>query len=666
MAGCKTVGQVSAPSKRVTEVRLFSKSEGEPPVGSIVVPQGQEIGPLPVPLRLRLPSSVSQLVTGSLYVAVVDSQTGQPSAIVAATAPPTLAQLRLTKAVGSRSVKIGDLVRYTLTIENIGATNVSNAVVVDTPPAGFSFVEGSMSVVDRDGAFTLTGSYPLRIGGIDIDAGQTATVVYLLRVGAGVRPGTHRNRARVTDESGEPISNDSTAQVSLDSDPLLDDSLIFGTVFDDRDQDGWQDRADLRDVKVQGGFAPGVYIANSTTIDRGQGPQPLSDASAPLLHGVVIGAISARQSDADPIDQHRVVIRQRLSSPQFTDDFVLTSAEGIAVRMRADGSTTTDKSGEAAKGLNAAAPAVHRSVSAVEGGYEVAYTISNEGVDERGIPGVRLATVEGLLIETDQFGRYHLADVHGGDWGRGRNFLLKLDPATLPAGSEITTENPRVRRVTPGIPVRFDFGVKLAVAHIKGGEQKLELELGHVIFAPNSAVVLDAFLPAITQVATKVNEYGGGEISIVADADNEALAFARASAVRDALLPLVEADAKAGLSVVLRTNVDDPHSMVAGVSASGNLLGTVLFDTDKSAIRPEFDALLDAIAKRLEMLGGGVVVLVGHTDVRASHAYNTALGLRRATAVQQALAQRLSPQVRAKVRVETSSDVTAPVGTERK
>ena len=68
---------------------------------------------------------------------------------------------------------------------------------------------------------------------------------------------------------------------------------------------------------------------------------------------------------------------------------------------------------------------------------------------------------------------------------------------------------------------------------------------------------------------------------------------------------------------------------------------------DKSAIRPEFEALLDAVAQRLDAMGGGVVVLVGHT------------------AVQQALAKRLSPEVRAKVRVEASSDPTAPVGTER-
>ena len=576
------------------------------------------------------------------------------------------AQLRIVKTVGVRNVAIGDLVRYTLTVENVGVTNVTGAIVVDTPPAGFSYVEGSMSVADRDGAFTLESTYPLRIGGLDIDVGGQATIVYLLRVGAGVRPGVHQNQAVAVDDSDDPISNVATAEVTLDNDPLLDDSLIFGTVFDDRDGDGWQDRADLGGVKVQGGFAPGAYVPDSTTIDRGDDPKPLADASAPMLHGIDVGAIPARQSEADPVAAHRVTIRQRLTSADFTDDFVLTSAQGVTVRMDAAGNTMVERSGEAAKGLNAAEPTVERVVSAVDGGYEVAYVISNKGIDERGIPGVRIASVEGLLIETDQYGRYHLTDVWGGDWGHGRNFLLKVDPATLPPGTMFTTENPRVRRVTPGIPVRFDFGVKLPVQVLEGGERKVELELGEVIFAPGSAEVREAYLPAIKKMAERVDEYRGGEVVITADGDSDGLAFARAAAVRDALQKLVDPEAQAGLNVVLRTQVNDPHSLVAGVGAGGPLLGTVLFDTDKSAIRPEFAGLLDAVAQRLEQLGGGVVAIVGHTDVRGSHAYNAALGLRRATAVQQALAQRLSPEVRAKVRVEASSDPTAPVGTERK
>ena len=36
-----------------------------------------------------------------------------------------------------------------------------------------------------------------------------------------------------------------------------------------------------------------------------------------------------------------------------------------------------------------------------------------------------------------------------------------MQTATLPPGSRFTTPNPLVRRITPGLPVRFDFGVQL-------------------------------------------------------------------------------------------------------------------------------------------------------------------------------------------------------------
>ena len=81
--------------------------------------------------------------------------------------------------------------------------------------------------------------------------------------------------------------------------------------------------------------------------------------------------------------------------------------------------------------------------------------------DEPGIPGVRLATVEGLLIETDRHGRYHVAAIEIENASRGANFILKLDPQTLPAGAEVISGNPRVLRVTQSLMSSIDFAVKL-------------------------------------------------------------------------------------------------------------------------------------------------------------------------------------------------------------
>jgi fimbrial isopeptide formation D2 family protein/uncharacterized repeat protein (TIGR01451 family) len=426
-------------------------------------------------------------------------------------------ELRIAKVAAVREVHIGDLVRYTLTVQNLGNGRLRNGTIVDTAPAGFTYVAGSLAVDDEDDVGTAEGFSPVRFGGLDIAGGGTATLVYLMRVGAGVRPGVHENQAQAfSPTSGEPISNVARARVEVVADPLVDDSLIFGTVFNDCNGDGEQDPP-----------------------------------------------------------------------------------------------------------------------------------------DERGIPGVRIVSVEGLVAETDRYGRYHLAGIPGGAWERGRNFILKVDPATLAEGAQFTTDNPLVRRVTPGVPVRFDWGVKRCVV------EQAELQLGEVLFAPGSAQIPPEHLPAIEQMAATVREHGGGEVVIAADGEGEALALARAQAVREALMTRLDAASTQALVISLRTDVTRPATWIAGLAEGGPLLGTVLFDTDEATIRPEFDGLLDQIAQVLTQSQGGVVTIVGHTDVRASRDYNAALGLRRAQAVQAALAKRLSPEVQAKVRVEANADPAA-------
>ena len=77
---------------------------------------------------------------------------------------------------------------------------------------------------------------------------------------------------------------------------------------------------------------------------------------------------------------------------------------------------------------------------------------------EPGLPAVRLATVNGVLITTDDQGRYHVPCAAIPDAAIGSNFLLKLDPRTLPQGYKVTTENPRDVRVTRGKATELNFG----------------------------------------------------------------------------------------------------------------------------------------------------------------------------------------------------------------
>ncbi len=336
---------------------------------------------------------------------------------VAVTVAGQQAVLRLTKVAAKRTAQIGDLVRYTVTIDNVGEVDANGATLLDTLPPGFTFVSGGFAVQDADNDARTSGVQPLRIDGIDVPVGERATVVYYLRVGAGTGTGVHTNRITAIDGQNRSIGNVATADVDVSVDPLLDESLIVGSVFDDRNGNGIQD----------------------------------------------------------------------------------------------DG--------------------------------------------ERGIPGVRVAAVEGLVMETDAFGRYHLVGIPGGE-ARGRNFILKVDPSTLPAGARFTTPNPLVRRITPGLPVRFDFGVRMPDGALSSESapaaavpRPARVELGQALFASGSATLAADRAGVLDKAAQALVSRGGGRVLLVAAAGEEALAGQRAQTVRDALASRLPAEVAAATRI---------------------------------------------------------------------------------------------------------------------
>ncbi len=61
-------------------------------------------------------------------------------------------------------------------------------------------------------------------------------------------------------------------------------------------------------------------------------------------------------------------------------------------------------------------------------------------------------------MTTDKFGRFHVTCADIPNAQIGSNFLMKLDPRTLPAGYALTTENPRDVRLTRGKITKLNFG----------------------------------------------------------------------------------------------------------------------------------------------------------------------------------------------------------------
>jgi uncharacterized repeat protein (TIGR01451 family) len=155
---------------------------------------------------------------------------------------------------------------------------------------------------------------------------------------------------------------------------------------------------------------------------------------------------------------------------------------------------------------------------------------------EEGIPGVTIAGVDGINVVTDSKGRYSIEGVDGGRMDRGVNYILKVMPETLPEGSEFTTENPRVQRITQGMPSKFNFGV--AVPKQGAYTAMVEVRLGEVFFDWDKDNVKEEYESSLNRIANFIEEQGGGIIIIEGNTDslgtdeyNEDLALRRASAV---------------------------------------------------------------------------------------------------------------------------------------
>ncbi|MET3598715.1 DUF7507 domain-containing protein [Martelella mangrovi] len=111
---------------------------------------------------------------------------------------------------------------------------------------------------------------------------------------------------------------------------------------------------------------------------------------------------------------------------------------------------------------------------------------------EPGLPGVRVATVNGVLVTTDPFGRFHVACAALPDNRIGSNFIMKLDERTLPSGYSLTTENPRVVRLTAGKMTKLNFGASIG--------RVVSLDLTDASFVENEITLKPDWLEGLDQL----------------------------------------------------------------------------------------------------------------------------------------------------------------------
>ncbi|MDP8260700.1 MAG: hypothetical protein P9L96_06890 [Candidatus Gygaella obscura] len=163
---------------------------------------------------------------------------------------PNATLLKIEKTANKNEVTVGDIITYTVTINNSTLDDVITVYLEDKIPAGFKYLSGK-AILDGSSIAEPTGTRPIMFNIGTVTAGETRTLKYQLIVGSGVSFGKYANSAFAKYLSGTVISNIASEEVKIVPDPLFDLSTVIGKVFWDKNENGLQDKGESPIPKVR-------------------------------------------------------------------------------------------------------------------------------------------------------------------------------------------------------------------------------------------------------------------------------------------------------------------------------------------------------------------------------------------------------------------------------
>jgi uncharacterized repeat protein (TIGR01451 family) len=149
----------------------------------------------------------------------------------------------------------------------------------------------------------------------------------------------------------------------------------------------------------------------------------------------------------------------------------------------------------------------------------------HQDAGEKGLPGIRVVTVRGLIATTDKHGRFHITCAVVPDEDRGSNFIIKVDERSLPCGYRLTTENPRVQRATRGKMIRFNFGATI--------HRVVRIDIADGVFDPNTSNMRIQWISRIDRLIEELKKAPSVlRLSYLVDVEREGLVQERLEALK--------------------------------------------------------------------------------------------------------------------------------------
>ena len=154
---------------------------------------------------------------------------------------------------------------------------------------------------------------------------------------------------------------------------------------------------------------------------------------------------------------------------------------------------------------------------------------------EKGLPGVRVVTAQGLAAKTDQYGRFHITCAIVPNDIRGSNFVLKLDDRTLPSGFRMSTDLMQIKHATAGKALKFDFGASIY--------RVVAVDLSDAVFEPGSTEIRVQWRPRVDVLLGELRKAPSVlRLSYVADTEDAGLVERRMQALKRQVAEAWDAD----------------------------------------------------------------------------------------------------------------------------
>ncbi len=210
-----------------------------------VSPGGGYIFPSTVPAA-DFPAGYNIVTPGS-YGGSFTINTGTQPLDIDMPADPPVSYLQVAKTADRNSASIGDIVRYAVTVQDTGKTDVSVLTITDVMPQGLHYLKGSAAINGRKAPDPAISGAELVFGAGALPAGGTAVLSYSASVGPDSREGTTAvNTAFATGSTtgGVLMSNKARFSLIINGGVFTSKGVIIGKIFQDKNRNRIQDEGE--------------------------------------------------------------------------------------------------------------------------------------------------------------------------------------------------------------------------------------------------------------------------------------------------------------------------------------------------------------------------------------------------------------------------------------